>query len=262
MEPASIVAHRTLWSLAILILILAWRREGKGLLRELRNIRTVGWLTLSGLLLAANWLLYVWATLNGKILEGALGYYLNPFFNMLFGFLWFGDRNNRQQLIAIALALIGTLLQIPALGGFPWLSLTLAITFALYAVVKKKTPLESRMGLTAETTLLAPIALIWLWHQSSTSHAIFGSSWQQTALLVGAGLATTTPLLLFGHAARNIRLSTLGMIQFIGPTLQFIIGWQLFKEPMTTTRLASFALIWIAIAIYAADSYHKKTPSA
>ena len=261
LPPPSIVAHRTLWSLVILLAIVAWRHEGRRVYQSLRNPRTAAWLLLSGTLLAANWLLYVWATLSGRIIEGALGYYLNPFFNMFFGVLWFGDRHKPLQLAAIALALCGVALQIPAVGGFPWIALTLAITFSLYAVVKKRTPLDSRLGLTAETTLLAPIALIWILSQTSSPTAAFGGTWAHAALVVGAGLATTLPLIFFGHAARTISLSTLGIIQFLGPTLQFFIGWKLYGEPMTSSRLASFALIWLAVAIYAADALKRGKPS-
>jgi chloramphenicol-sensitive protein RarD len=258
LPPASIVAQRTLWSLLILLIILAWRREGRSLMAGMRNPRAAGWQLLSGTLLAANWLLYVWATLNGRILEGALGYYLNPFFNMLFGVLWFGERHNRLQLAAIALALCGVLLQIPAVGRFPWVALTLAVTFSLYGVVKKRSPLASRLGLTAETSLLAPIALAWLVMNAASPAAAFGGSWTHAALVVGSGFATTLPLIFFGHAARNISLTSLGILQFLGPTLQFVIGWKLYGEQMTGPRLISFALIWLAVGIYAADALRTK----
>ena len=254
LPPAAIVAQRTLWSLVILLGILLWRGEGRALWEGVRKPRAAGWQLLAGTLLAANWLLYVWATLNGRILEGALGYYLNPFFNMLFGFLWFGDRHNPRQLAAIALALAGVAFQIPAVGRFPWVALTLALTFALYGVVKKRAPLGARLGLTAETTLLAPVALVWLVVSSPSPAWAFGGSWSRAALVVGTGLATTLPLILFGHAVRAIRLTTLGVLQFLGPTLQFLIGWQYFGEPMTHARWFSFALIWLAVAIYAVDA--------
>lgn len=254
LPPPSIVAQRTLWSLVILLVILSWRKEGAALREGMRSPKALGWQLLSGTLLASNWLLYVWATLNGRILEGALGYYLNPFFNMLFGVLWFGERHNRLQLAAIALALCGVVLQIPAVGRFPWVALTLALTFSLYAVVKKRAPLGSRLGLTAETCLLAPLALAWLVMQSESPAAAFGGTWAHAFLVIGSGLATTLPLLFFGHAARTISLTTLGILQFLGPTLQFLIGWKLYDEPMTGPRLLSFALIWLAVGIYAADA--------
>ncbi len=260
LPPASIVAQRTLWSLVILWAIFIWRREGAVVWQNLRKPRTAAWLLLSGTLLAANWLLYVWATLNGRILEGALGYYLNPFFNMLFGFLWFGERHNRLQLAAIALALCGVALQIPAVGRFPWVALSLAMTFSIYAVVKKRAPLGSRLGLTAETSLLAPVALIWLVVHAESPAAAFGGSWAHAALVVGTGLATTLPLVFFGHAARTISLTTLGIIQFIGPSLQFLIGWKIYGEPMSGIRLLSFAMIWLAITLYATDAVKHRKP--
>ncbi len=254
LPPLSIVAQRTLWSLLLVLGILAWRGEGRALITALRSPRVLGWHLLSGSLLASNWLLYVWATLNHRILEGALGYYLNPFFNMLFGALWFGDKNSRWQLAAIALALGGVALQIPAVGHFPWVGLTLAVTFSLYAVVRKRAPLGSLTGLAAETSLLAPLALLWLVIANNSPTAAFGGSGFHAILVVGTGLATALPLLCFGYAARTIRLTTLGILQFIGPTIQFFIGWKLYDEPMTGARLLSFGLIWLAVAIYAADA--------
>lgn len=254
LHPGSIVAQRTLWSLALLIPILFLRRETPLIRESLSSWKSAGWYLLSGSLLASNWLLYVWATLNGRILEGALGYYLNPFFNMLFGVIWFGERHNRRQLAAIAMALAGVAIQIPGAGRFPWVALTLALTFSLYAVVKKRARLESRLGLTMETLLLAPVALFWLMTHSASPAAAFGGSLERGLLVIASGLATTLPLVCFGHAARNIPLTTLGILQFIGPSLQFVIGWRLYGEPMSPARFASFSLIWLAIGIYAADS--------
>jgi len=258
LPPASIVAQRTLWSLLVLLIILAWRKEWKTLRQCLCNARLAGWHLASGILLASNWLIYVWATLNGHILECALGYYLNPFFNMLFGVLWFGERHNRLQLIAIVLALGGVFLQLPAVGHFPWVALALAVTFALYAVVKKRSPLGSRLGLTVESALLAPIALGWLLLHSTSPAVAFGGSWSHAALIAGTGLVTTLPLMFFGHAAKTISLTTLGILQFLAPTLQFLVGWQIYHEPMTSYRLLSFSLIWTAVGVYAADAMLRK----
>ena len=261
LPPASIVAQRTVWSLVLLLGILACTREVSFLRRGLGSSRMLGWHLLSGGLLAANWLLYVWATLNGRILEGALGYYLNPFLNMLFGVLWFSERHNRAQRVAIALALCGVALQVPAVKAFPWVAVTLALTFALYAVVKKRSPLESRAGLTVETLLLAPVALGWLWFHSPDLPQAFGGTWRNALLVIASGVATTLPLVCFGHAARNIPLTTLGILQFLGPTLQFVIGWKLYGEPMSGARLLSFALIWTAIGLYAMDAVRRERRS-
>lgn len=262
LPPVSIVAQRTLWSLVILLLIVVWTREWKTIAGTLRQPKSAGWHLLSGALLASNWLLYVWATLNGRILESALGYYLNPFFNMLFGVIWFGERHSRMQLAAIVIALCGVALQFPAVGHFPWVALTLALTFSLYAVVKKRAPLGSRIGLTVETTLLAPFALGWLLVHSASPAEAFGGSWPHALLIIATGAATTLPLLCFGHAAKAISLTTLGILQFLGPTLQFLIGWRMYGEPMSPTRLASFGLIWLAIAIYAAEARRRESSRA
>lgn len=254
LPPASIIAHRTLWSLLLLLPVLAFQRQFIPMLKGISTLRGAGWHLLSGTLLASNWLLYVWATLNGHILEGALGYYLNPFLNMLFGALFFGERQNRLQMLAVAVAAAGVACQFPAVKGVPWVALVLAVTFALYAVVRKKAPLGALAGLGAETALLAPVALGWLLWQGSQGAALFGPDGWSAALVVCTGIATATPLLCFGHATRTISLTTLGILQFIGPTLQFIIGWRLYGEPLSFLRLVSFALIWVAVAIYALDA--------
>jgi len=261
LPPTSIVAQRTLWSLLLVVVVLVIRGEGKAWKKGMRSPRIVGWHLISGTLLASNWLLYVWATLNGHIIEAALGYYLNPFFNMLFGVLCFGDRNNRWQSVAIALALTGVAVQVPAVGHFPWLALVLAVTFSLYAVVRKQAPLGSLVGLSVETSLLAPVALVWLIVAHPGPAAAFGGSGWHAALVVGTGLATALPLLLFGHATRTIRLTTLGILQFLGPTIQFFIGWKIYHEPMTGSRMLSFGMIWLAIGIYAVDALRRsKSP--
>lgn len=254
LPAGSIVAQRTLWSLLLLLPLVWFRGERSVLLAGVRTPKTILWHALSGCLLASNWLLYVWSTLHGHILEGALGYYLNPFINMLFGALWFSERHNRWQLAAIALALVGLGFQVHALKGFPWISITLALTFALYAVVRKKAPLGSLSGLVMETVLLAPIALGWLIWSSPSVSAAFGGSPSHALWVISTGLATAIPLLCFGHATRTIRLTTLGILQFLGPTLQFLIGWRIYHEPMSSQRLVSFGFIWIAIGVYAWDA--------
>ena len=260
LAPGTIVAQRTIWSLALLVPLLLWSGDFRSTFGVLRQPRAAAWHLLSGLLLSANWLLYVWATLNGRIVEASLGYYLNPFFNMLFGTLWFGERHSRLQLIAIAIALCGVLLQVPAVGHFPWVALCLAVSFALYAVVRKRAPLGALAGLTLETTLISPLACGWLLVGGLPLAATFGASPLECLLVIGSGLATVLPLLCFGHAARRLRLTTLGILQFIGPTLQFLIGWRYYGEPMTAGHLASFALIWLAVAIYATAALRAGTP--
>lgn len=254
LPPATIIAQRTLWSLVLLAAVLAWQKDLGKVLRSLRSWQGTSWHLLSGILLASNWLLYVWATVNGHILEAALGYYLNPFLNMLFGALLFGERQTRLQMLAVAVAAVGVAFQFHAVHGVPWISLVLALTFALYGVVRKRAPLAALHGLTVETILLAPPALAWLAWQAAQGQAIFGSGPQQAALVIFTGVATALPLLCFSHAARTISLTTLGILQFMAPTLQFLIGWRFYHEEMTRPRLWSFAIIWTAVAVYAVDA--------
>ena len=253
MGATSLVAQRTCWTLLALWPLLLLRRKGISADR-----RVIAWHFLSGALIAGNWLLYVWATLNDRMIEGALGYYINPFFNMLFGALWFGERHSRLQLAAIATAFSGVLLQMPGVGHFPWVALALGSSFSLYGVVRKRSPLGALDGLAVETTVLAPFALAWLFMAHSSVPQAFGESWPHALLIAGTGLVTAVPLLLFAFASRNIRLSTLGMLQFIGPTMQFFIGWKIYGEPMSTVRLLSFGLIWLAIALYGWDSLRRR----
>lgn len=258
LDPVSIVAQRSLWSLLILTVLVSARREWGTLFNAIRPPGKVAWFALSSILLSCNWVLYIWATLSGRVVEGSLGYYLNPFFNMLFGLLWFGEKFIRLQKIAIAVAFAGVAIQIPAAGGVPWLALALACSFSLYAVVKKQTQVQAHIGLIVETMMLAPLSISWLLiHQPSIS-AAFGNNVSNAALVVASGLVTTLPLLCFGHAAKHIRLSTLGMMQFIGPTFQFLIGWLAFGEAFGFDRMVSFSMIWIAVWLYVLASRTKQ----
>lgn len=258
LPPVSIVAQRTLWSLLLLLPLTLLGRSRGEFLGAWKRPRTLAWHAVSGTLLASNWLIYVWATLHDRVIDGALGYYLNPFFNMLFGALWFGERHNRLQLAAIGLALAGLCFQIPAMKGFPVISVTLAVTFALYAVVRKKAPLGATSGLAAETILLAPLALGWLVFHTASVPAAFGGSWPHAGLVIATGVMTATPLLFFGHATRTIRLTTLGILQFLGPTLQFLLGWLVYHEPMSSLRLVSFGFIWLAVGVYGFDAWKRR----
>ncbi|MEY5012532.1 MAG: EamA family transporter RarD [Verrucomicrobiota bacterium] len=262
LEPASIVAHRTFWSFVCLLLITLAAKNATPPKELFRSRATIAWSAVSSTLLASNWLLYVWAVLNDRILEGALGYYLNPFFNMLFGTLWFAEKHSPRQLFAIALAFAGVLIQIPAGGHFPWLPIALALTFSLYGAARKKSSLDARDGLTLEASLLAPLGLAWIATHPSDAGIVPPSAWPQAILIISTGIATTLPLLCFTYAARKIRLTTLGMLQFLGPTLQWIIGWRFYGESMDSHRVLSFGMIWVAVALYLMSGRGKKSCDA
>lgn len=245
-----VTAHRVLWTLSILVVFLAIKGTLKQAGAAFCSPKIIAIHTLAALLLAANWLIYVWATLNDRILEGALGYYINPFLYILLGRLFLGEKHSRAQLIAIVVAGAGVALQFPAIKGVPWAAFGLAVSFAGYGMIRKKSPLGSFSGLTMETSLMLPIAAAYLLMSPNQSVAPFGTDTVSTMLLIGTGAATAAPLLFFARGARSISLSLLGILQFIGPTGQFLIGWLYYGEPLPPLRLASFAFIWIAVILY------------
>jgi chloramphenicol-sensitive protein RarD len=245
-----VTSHRLLWTLVILIIIIALRGSLKQTWGAFKSPKVVAIHTLAALLLGANWLLYVWATLNDRILEGALGYYINPFLYILLGRLFLGERHSRMQLAAIAVAVAGVALQFPAVMGVPWVAFGLAISFAAFGMLRKKSPLGSFSGLAMESSILLPVAALYLIIQQSHGVSSFGSDSTSTLLLICTGAVTATPLLLFARGARSISLSWLGILQFIGPTGQFCIGWLVYNEPLPPLRIASFALIWFAVILY------------
>lgn len=248
--PVEIVAHRIIWSVPFLALLL-WLLGGIGdARRTLRDRRTMLVLGATSLLIAANWLLYVYAVVSGHILAGSLGYYLNPLVNVVMGRLILKERLGPLQWIAVAIAAAGiSALAFQALGQL-WISLALAFSFATYGLLRKIAPVQAVAGLAIETTLLLPIALLWLAWGVAAGGQAFGPTRADTTLLLLAGVATTVPLILFTAAARRLRYSTLGMLQFIAPTLQFVIAVALYGERFTSAHAVAFGGIWLALLIY------------
>ena len=244
-----IVAHRILWSLPFLAVLLTVTR-GWGKVREaLGRPRTVGVLVITALLIGGNWLLYVYAVTSGHILASSFGYYLNPLANVLLGRFVLKERLSRLQWVAVAIA--GAGISVLAAGALAqlWISLTLCVTFALYGLLRKVVAADAVTGLGIETAILFPLAAAWLGWSLATGSRVGGPTPTVTGLLLIAGIVSTTPLLLFTAAARRLQYSTLGMLQFLAPTLQFLIGiW--YGEPFTTAHAIAFPAIWIALGLY------------
>ena len=245
-----IVAHRTLWSLVFVAGVLLWT----GRLRWLREVSAATWrrFMLSAALIAINWVLYVWAVGNGHVLDASLGYFINPLVNVALGYLVLHERPRPAQWAAVGLAAFGVLWLTVAAGKLPWVALVLASSFGAYGLMRKTASLGALEGLALECLVLAPLAGAGLayWTLDGSSAAQSVSDW---AWLLGTGPLTAGSLLLFAAGARRIPLATLGLIQYLSPSLQFLLGVFLFHEPMSATRLVAFGCIWGALAVYSAE---------
>ena len=256
-----IVADRIVWSLVLLIGILAVAGRFGKLLAVLRDTRTLGLLAISAALISVNWLVYIWAVQHDHVLAASLGYFLNPLVNVLIGVVVLGERLTRTQMAAVALAAAGVIVLAVGAGAGLWISLTLAVSFAFYGLVRKVAPVESLEGLTIETGLLTPIALGYMAWLASNDALVFGDAVGMTGLLVLAGAITAVPLLLFAGAARLLPYSTLGLLQYLAPTLQFLLAITVFGEVMTLSHIVCFALIWSGLALYVFGSVRRPRPT-
>ncbi len=252
---AEIMAHRIVWCCLLVFAWLAVRGELGTVRRALADPASRLRLTASAALISINWLIYVWAVTNGHTVEASLGYFINPLLNVVLGVLVLHERLNRAQWVAVGLAAIGVLYLTVATGRPPWIALTLAASFGLYGLIRKVVSVEAVAGLATETLLLAPFAAAFLAFAALNGSGALGNAGAGVdALLLGSGLVTALPLALFAFGARLIPLSTLGLLQYVGPTLQFLIGVLVFQEPFPRARAVGFVLIWTGLAVYAADS--------
>ncbi len=249
-DSADIVAHRILWSAPVLAALLSFSGAWGEVREALRNRRAMILLTVTALLIGGNWLLYVYAVNSGHILAGSLGYYLNPLANVLLGRVVLKERLSWLQWAAVAIAAAGiSALALGALGQL-WISLTLCASFATYGLLRKIAPVDAIAGLAIETAILLPFAAGWLLWGLVAGDPIFGASQLDVALIAIAGVVTATPLLLFTAAAKRLRYSTLGMLQFLAPTLQFLLAVSVYGEPFTDAHAIAFGAIWTALALY------------
>jgi len=251
-----IVSHRVLWSLGFALLLLQGA-DGWSQVREvLRSPRLLLAMTATSLLIGSNWLLFIWAVNAGHVLATSLGYFLNPLVSVLLGVAFLRERLRPLQILAVGLAAFGVLQLALRQGGVPWISLVLAGTFALYGLLRKLAPIRPLAGLSVETLLLAPLAAGYVLWLGVRHRGVFLAEGRvlETALLGLAGVATATPLLWFAAAARRLRLSTLGLFQYVAPSLSFGLAVAVYHEPFSRSDAVTFACIWAALALYSADS--------
>lgn len=251
-----VLAHRVVWSLlllAIVVVVLGRLRTVRAAARG----RTLALLGASATLIAINWLTYIWAVQHAHVLEASLGYFINPLVNVALGVAVLGERVSRVQRVAVGIAAAGVLAMALSGGGAIWISLVLAVSFGLYGLIRKVAAIDALGGLTIETLLLAPLSLVVLAWAGAAGNAAFGQERSVDLLLILAGPVTAAPLLLFAAAARRLTLATLGLLQYLGPTLQFAEAVLIFGEPLRPVHVVTFAAIWTGCALYAWDAWRR-----
>lgn len=253
-DPVEIIGHRIVWSLLTLVLCVSFMSQWDEIRQTLANRKRLLLAALAAVLISINWLVFIWAVLNQSVVDASLGYFINPLFSVVLGVLFFREKLSFFQWLAVSIAAIGLLLSSLESKRI-WVSIALALSFALYGVVKKQTKLSAVAGLGLETAILAPVALLYLfqaWLKQTQSY-----STETIGLLALGGPITTIPLLLFASASKRVPLVAMGMLQYIGPTIQFAIGAFMDHEPIDRRRLLGFLCVWIALAIFTATAWMK-----
>jgi chloramphenicol-sensitive protein RarD len=256
-----IILHRMVWSFFFLVPLVIIMRRWQDFKDTLKNYRTLLILLFTALIVGGNWLLYIWAINNDYLLQASLGYYINPLVNVVLGMVFLKERLRPPQIVAVLLAAAGVLYLTIYYGKFPWIALTLAVSFGLYGLIRKIAPVGSLVGLTVETLLLSIPALVYLFYLDSHGAGSFlRVSLKLDLLLMGCAIATATPLLFFTLGARRLYLSTVGLLQYIAPSCMFVLAVFLFREPFSKAQVVTFSFIWTALAIYSTDSvrYYKR----
>ena len=257
--PLELIGWRVIFTLPVCLLVVIVRRQGQQLRLALTNPKVLLYLITSATLIGANWLVYIYAVQSGHVLSASLGYYINPLLNVLLGTVFLRERLTRQQWIAVAMATVGV--AILAFGALDtlWISLTLAFSFGTYGLVRKLAPVESLPGLTIETLIWTPFAIAIVgWYAGSAEGSAMHHGWISALMIVGTGIMTAAPLLLFASAARRMDYSLLGFVQFLAPTMVFFIGLFVFEERLQIVQLACFLLIWTAIALFSWDLFARR----
>ncbi|MDN4523145.1 EamA family transporter RarD [Fictibacillus fluitans] len=254
-SSGDVLAHRIIWSFAFMLLIIVFMKRTSGFTGNLRRLfldkKNFFAVLASSLLISANWLIYIWAVNSNHVVEASLGYYINPLISVLLGIIVLKEKLNAWQVVSFVVALAGVGLLTFQYGRFPWVALSLALSFGLYGLAKKVGSFDSVTGLTYETMFVTPLALVYIFFaQQRGTEAFAAQSSTVTLLLMGAGVVTAIPLLCFAQAAKRISLSMIGFLQYIAPTIMLILGVFLYHEEFSRTRLFSFVLIWLALIIF------------
>jgi len=260
-SATEILIHRVVWSFVFMVIIMLFIGGFSRLRLVFKQPKQLLVLTITSILIAGNWLLFIWAVNNDHMLDASLGYFINPLLNVLLGMLFLGERLRKLQWVAVGLASIGVLVQLISFGSIPIVSLALASTFGFYALLRKKVNVDAKSGLLVETAILLPVALIYLIATlDNASASMLTNTWQLNAMLMAAGIITTIPLLCFAGAATRIPLSMLGFFQYIGPSIMFILAVSLFNEPFDAEKGVTFGFIWSALLVFTLDmAYKRKT---
>jgi len=259
LPAAEILMHRVIWSVLLLVGLIAGLKQWPKVFAAFRNKRVMQVLLVAGLLLGANWLLFIWAVNNDHLLDASLGYYINPLINVFLGRLFLGERLRALQQVAVVLAIVGVSILVFSYGHIPWIALILAGSFSVYGLLRKQVAVDSLPGLFIETLMLSPLAIgYWLLFGSQYSNLLVNDL-SLNLLILAAGIVTTAPLLCFTAAARRIMYSTLGFFQYIGPTLMFLLAVYLYDEPLDSARLITFGFVWVALLLFSADSFYAFT---
>ena len=253
-HPQELLAHRVIWSLPTALVLIGLAGNWHDVKVAFRWI-TAKWLILSGLVIGANWGVYIWAVNSDRTIEASLGYFINPLVSVLFGMLFFSETLRPAQWASVALAAIGVCIVTVAYGHVPWIALFLCMSFATYGAIRKKVAIDSRAGFMMEVIVILPLALGWLaWFAQQPGGRLIGEGGWDVPLLMAAGPITAAPLILFALSARRLKLSTVGMMQYLGPTIQFLIAVFIFREPFGSVQAIAFAFIWAALGVFTVDS--------
>lgn len=253
--PREMLAHRIAWSALLLIVMLALAGRLNQLVATVRSRHAITLLLLSTVFIASNWYVYIYSVMTGQILQGSLGYFILPIVNVAIGMIFFGERMRLPQWIALSFATAGVLVLIFWLGLFPWIALTLAFSFSIYGILRKQAPVDSIVGLTVETLLLTPIALVDLIAWGSSGTLTFGHLNREIDVLIAlSGIVTSIPLICFGQAVQRLRLVTIGFLQYISPTLAFLIAVLYYEEAFPRQYQVGYGLIWLGLAVFVGDA--------